>query len=71
MFGFWEMLVYIAVILVGFFYVWKKGVSTGERHHRVRRFLCNAPRSPITDIEELTGSSGLALCWSGTFLRAG
>src|SRR6266436_5589246 len=26
MFGFWEMLVYIAIILVGFFYVWKKGV---------------------------------------------
>ena len=26
MFGFWEMLVYIAVILVGFFYIWKKGV---------------------------------------------
>src|SRR5262249_60259889 len=26
MFGFWEMLVYIAVVLVGFFYVWKKGV---------------------------------------------
>lgn len=26
MFGFWEMLVYIAVLLVGFFYIWKKGV---------------------------------------------
>ena len=26
MFGFWEMLVYIGIILVGFFYVWKKGV---------------------------------------------
>ena len=26
MFGFWEMLVYIGVILVGFFYIWKKGV---------------------------------------------
>jgi NADH-quinone oxidoreductase subunit A len=26
MFGFWEMLVYIAIILVGFFYVWQKGV---------------------------------------------
>ena len=25
MFGFWEMLVYIAVILVGFFYIWRKG----------------------------------------------
>ena len=26
MFGFWEMLVYIAIVLVGFFYAWKKGV---------------------------------------------
>jgi NADH-quinone oxidoreductase subunit A len=26
MFGFYEMLVYIAVILVGFLYIWKKGV---------------------------------------------
>src|SRR5205823_7320939 len=25
MFGFWEMLVYIGIVLVGFFYVWKKG----------------------------------------------
>jgi NADH-quinone oxidoreductase subunit A len=26
MFGFWEMFVYIGILLVGFFYVWKKGV---------------------------------------------
>jgi len=26
MFGFWEMLVYISIVLVGFFYAWKKGV---------------------------------------------
>lgn len=26
MFGFWEMLLYIAILLVGLFYVWKKGV---------------------------------------------
>jgi len=26
MFGFWEMVVYIAIVLVGFFYIWKKGV---------------------------------------------
>jgi NADH-quinone oxidoreductase subunit A len=25
MFGFWEMLVYIGIVLVGYFYVWKKG----------------------------------------------
>ncbi|HET7442554.1 MAG TPA: NADH-quinone oxidoreductase subunit A [Terriglobales bacterium] len=26
MFGFWEMLIYILIVLVGFFYIWKKGV---------------------------------------------
>jgi len=26
MFGFWEMLVYIVIVLVGRFYIWKKGV---------------------------------------------
>jgi NADH-quinone oxidoreductase subunit A len=26
MFGFWEMMTYVAIILVGFIYVWKKGV---------------------------------------------
>lgn len=25
MFGFWEMIVYIGIVLVGFFYIWKKG----------------------------------------------
>lgn len=25
MFGFWEMVVYIGIVLVGFFYIWKKG----------------------------------------------
>ena len=26
MFGFWEMLVYLAFVLIGFFYIWKKGI---------------------------------------------
>lgn len=26
MFGFWEMLVYVGIILAGLFYIWKKGV---------------------------------------------
>ena len=26
MFGFWEMFIYILIVLVGLFYVWKKGV---------------------------------------------
>jgi NADH-quinone oxidoreductase subunit A len=35
MFGFWEMMVYIAIVLVGLFYVWKKGVlDWGLTHPR-------------------------------------
>jgi NADH-quinone oxidoreductase subunit A len=26
MFGLWEMLIYIAIFLVGFFYIWRKGI---------------------------------------------
>ena len=26
MFGFWEMLVYVGIVLVGYVYVWRKGV---------------------------------------------
>jgi NADH-quinone oxidoreductase subunit A len=32
MFGFWEMLVYIGIVLVGLFYVWKKGVLDWGLH---------------------------------------
>lgn len=31
MFGFYEMLVYIGIVLVGFFYIWKKGVLDWNR----------------------------------------
>jgi NADH-quinone oxidoreductase subunit A len=37
MFGFWEMLVYIGIVLAGYWYIWKKGVidwnkqGAGER----------------------------------------
>ncbi|HUK87743.1 MAG TPA: NADH-quinone oxidoreductase subunit A [Terriglobales bacterium] len=31
MFGFWEMLVYIGILLVGFFYIWKKGALDWSR----------------------------------------
>lgn len=34
MFGFWEMMVYIAIVLVGLFYVWKKGVLNWGQHPR-------------------------------------
>ena len=34
MFGFWEMLVYIGIVLAGFFYIWKKGVIDWNKPHR-------------------------------------
>ena len=37
MFGFWEMMVYIGIVLVGFFYVWKKGVLDWNRSSLLRR----------------------------------
>ena len=37
MFGFWEMLVYIGIVLVGFFYVWKKGVLDWNQVFRPAR----------------------------------
>jgi NADH-quinone oxidoreductase subunit A len=36
MFGFWEMMVYIAIVLVGLFYVWKKGVLDWGLSHPKR-----------------------------------
>jgi NADH-quinone oxidoreductase subunit A len=34
MFGFWEMMTYVFVILVGFVYVWKKGVLDWNKSSR-------------------------------------
>jgi NADH-quinone oxidoreductase subunit A len=33
MFGLWEMLVYIGIVLVGFFYIWQKGVLDWNEPH--------------------------------------
>lgn len=37
MFGFWEMLVYVAIVLAGFFYIWKKGVLDWNKPARGER----------------------------------
>jgi len=34
MFGFWEMLIYIGLVLVGFFYIWKKGILDWNKSER-------------------------------------
>jgi NADH-quinone oxidoreductase subunit A len=36
MFGFWEMIVYIGIVLIGLFYVWKKGVLDWGLSHPKR-----------------------------------
>ncbi len=43
MFGFWEMLVYIAVVMVGLFYVWKKGVLDWSATERVSAGISTTP----------------------------
>ncbi len=34
MFGFWEMLAYLGIVLAGFFYIWKKGVLDWSKAER-------------------------------------
>ncbi len=43
MFGFWEMLVYIGIVLVGLFYVWKKGVLDWSGRESISAGLPNTP----------------------------
>ena len=37
MFWFWEMLVYIGIVLAGFWYVWKKGVLDWNKQGKAER----------------------------------
>ncbi len=37
MFWFWEMLVYIGIVLVGFWYVWKKGVIDWNKQGKAEK----------------------------------
>ncbi len=51
MFGFWEMLVYIGIVLVGFFYMWKKGIldwSGAARPPRVARSPARTPTAAVS-----------------------
>ncbi len=43
MFGFWEMLVYIGIVLVGLFYIWKKGALDWSRTERLSAGVSSAP----------------------------
>jgi NADH-quinone oxidoreductase subunit A len=64
-FGLWEMLVYIGIVLVGFFYIWKKGVlDWGPDPSRRRDSNGLAPA--ITDLEQLKTHPAVArlLAWN-------
>jgi NADH-quinone oxidoreductase subunit A len=37
MFGFWEMLVYIGIVLTGYWYIWKKGVIDWNKQGKAER----------------------------------
>jgi NADH-quinone oxidoreductase subunit A len=61
MFGFWEMMVYIAVLLVGLFYVWKKGVLDWAELQRPRASIGNSSESLLDSVsrdEDLAGAAG-------------
>jgi NADH-quinone oxidoreductase subunit A len=47
MFGFWEMLVYIGIVLVGLFYVWNKGVLDWSGAERIGAGVSSAPATMV------------------------
>ena len=63
MFGFWEMIVYIGIVLVGYWYIWKKGVLdwgltiSSPAAARLTRAARQA-NSPKKDEPELVGVAG-------------
>jgi len=68
MFGFWEMLVYIGIVLVGLFYIWKKGVlewaeprSTTAQPRASEAFLRAVEAGPATqpDLVAEVGMEGI------------
>jgi len=56
MFGFWEMLVYIGIVLVGLFYVWNKGVLDWSDTERLGARAGSTP-APLTEPVELVGAA--------------
>src|SRR5215472_4270124 len=53
MFGFWEMMVYIGIVLVGFWYIWKKGaLDWGLTISDARRARPRPARITTTSVRE-------------------
>ena len=64
MFGFWEMLVYIGIVMVGFWYIWKKGVldwGFGAENRFERRRATTRPRVEAPEVEAVGVSGRRAL----------
>ena len=59
MFGFWEMLVYIGIVLVGFFYIWKKGVlDWGETQREAGNVIGGTPATKAGAESDLLAVAG-------------
>jgi NADH-quinone oxidoreductase subunit A len=64
MFGFWEMLVYIGIVMVGLWYIWKKGVldwGFGAPNRLETRRAATPPRleKPEAEVVGVSGRRGL------------
>ena len=64
MFGFWEMLVYIGIVMVGLWYIWKKGVldwGFGAPNRLETRPAATPPRveQPEAELVGVSGTRGL------------
>jgi len=54
MFGFWEMLIYIAVVLAGLVYIWKKGVIDWSKTEKITKTI-GIPGTPEFRTAEYPG----------------
>ena len=64
MFGFWEMMVYIGIVMVGLWYIWKKGVldwGFGAPNRFESRRAATPPRveEPEAELIGVSGRRGL------------
>ena len=64
MFGFWEMMVYIGIVMVGLWYIWKKGVldwGFGAPNRLESRRAATPPRveEPEAELAGVSGRRGL------------
>jgi NADH-quinone oxidoreductase subunit A len=66
MFGFWEMMVYIGIVLVGLFYVWNKGVLDWSGTERVGARVSATPAITAGPAEAGASTSGIPVSVEGS-----